>query len=39
VIAPSRFGYLGSALRPSATPADQADAFVALLDQLGDRLC
>ena len=34
VIAPSRFGYLGSALPPSATAADQADAFVALLDWL-----
>jgi pimeloyl-ACP methyl ester carboxylesterase len=35
VIAPSRFGYLGSDLPPAATPADQADAFVALLDHLG----
>jgi pimeloyl-ACP methyl ester carboxylesterase len=35
VIAPSRFGYLGSALPPGATPADQADAFAALLDALG----
>jgi pimeloyl-ACP methyl ester carboxylesterase len=34
VIAPSRFGYLGSALPPGATPADQADAFTALLDAL-----
>ena len=34
VIAPSRFGYLGSALPIAATPADQADAFVALLDHL-----
>ncbi len=34
VIAPSRFGYLGSALPPGATPADQADAFAALLDAL-----
>jgi pimeloyl-ACP methyl ester carboxylesterase len=34
VIAPSRFGYLGSALPASATAADQADAFVALLDRL-----
>ena len=33
-IAPSRFGYLGSALPPAATPADQADAFAALLDAL-----
>jgi pimeloyl-ACP methyl ester carboxylesterase len=35
VIAPSRFGYLGSSLPPNATPADQADALVALLDALG----
>lgn len=35
VISPSRFGYLGSTLPPAATPADQADAFVALLDSLG----
>ena len=34
VIAPSRFGYLGSALPPDATPADQADAFVSVLDHL-----
>lgn len=34
VIAPSRFGYLGSSLPPGATPADQADALVALLDAL-----
>jgi hypothetical protein len=25
-IAPSRFGYFGTALPPNATPADQADA-------------
>lgn len=38
-IAPSRFGYLGSHMPMDATPADQADAFVALLDVLGiDRL-
>jgi pimeloyl-ACP methyl ester carboxylesterase len=35
VIAPSRFGYLGSSLPPGATPAGQADAFAALLDGLG----
>ncbi len=35
VIAPSRFGYLGSDMPPRATPADQADAFTALLDALG----
>jgi pimeloyl-ACP methyl ester carboxylesterase len=34
VIAPSRFGYLGSARPPEATPAAQADAFAALLDAL-----
>lgn len=34
IIAPSRFGYLGSTLPSGATPADQADAYVALLDQL-----
>ena len=35
VIAPSRFGYLGSSLPSNATVADQADAFVTLLDALG----
>jgi pimeloyl-ACP methyl ester carboxylesterase len=35
VIAPSRFGYLGSALPPDATPAAQADAFDDLVDALG----
>ena len=34
VIAPSRFGYLGSSIPPNATPAVQADAFAALLDAL-----
>jgi pimeloyl-ACP methyl ester carboxylesterase len=34
VIAPSRFGYLGSSMPPDATPAAQADAFAALLDTL-----
>ena len=39
VIAPSRFGYLGSGMPPKATPAAQADAFAALLDALGiDRI-
>ena len=33
-IAPSRFGYLGSPLPEGATPALQADAFAALLDEL-----
>jgi pimeloyl-ACP methyl ester carboxylesterase len=35
VISPSRFGYLGSTLPDGATAADQADAFVALLDHIG----
>lgn len=35
VIAPSRFGYLGSSLPEEPSGADQADAFVALLDHLG----
>jgi pimeloyl-ACP methyl ester carboxylesterase len=38
VIAPSRFGYLGSALPPTPTDAStaaQADAFADLLDELG----
>jgi pimeloyl-ACP methyl ester carboxylesterase len=35
VIAPSRFGYLGSSMPPNATAAAQADAFAALLDALG----
>lgn len=34
VIAPSRFGYLGSTLPAGATAAAQADAFAALLDHL-----
>ncbi len=34
IIAPARFGYLGSDMPPRATPADQADAFIALLDAL-----
>jgi pimeloyl-ACP methyl ester carboxylesterase len=35
VIAPSRFGYLGSTIPSKATVAAQADAFVSLLDALG----
>jgi pimeloyl-ACP methyl ester carboxylesterase len=35
VIAPSRFGYLGSSIPPDATPALQADAYAELLDHLG----
>lgn len=39
IIAPSRFGYLGSAFPEDASPAHQADALVDLLDHLGiDRL-
>jgi len=34
-IAPSRFGYLGSSMPAGATVARQADAFAALLDELG----
>ncbi len=34
IIVPSRFGYLGSSLPAGATVADQADAFVAVLDHL-----
>ncbi len=34
LIAPSRFGYLGSTLPAGATPAGQADAFAELLDVL-----
>ena len=37
VIAPSRFGYLGSTMPANATPAAQADAFAALLDALDIR--
>ena len=37
VIAPSRFGYLGSSMPPEATPAAQADALAALLGALGIR--
>jgi pimeloyl-ACP methyl ester carboxylesterase len=39
LIAPSRFGYLGSSLPQNASVAGQADAFAALLDALGiDRI-
>lgn len=39
IIAPSRFGYLGSELPRDASPAHQADTFVELLDHLCvDRL-
>lgn len=35
IIAPSRFGYLGSDILGDGTPAEQATAFVELLDKLG----
>ncbi len=35
VIAPSRFGYLGTPMPDRPTPGSQADAFAALLDHLG----
>ncbi|MDP2214666.1 alpha/beta fold hydrolase [Phenylobacterium sp.] len=35
IIAPSRFGYLRSAMPPDATPEMQADALAYLLDHLG----
>jgi pimeloyl-ACP methyl ester carboxylesterase len=35
IIAPSRFGYLGSDISGDGTPAEQAAAYVELLDKLG----
>jgi pimeloyl-ACP methyl ester carboxylesterase len=35
VVAPSRFGYLGSSMPPGASPSDQADALADLLDRVG----
>lgn len=35
VLAPSRFGYLGSSMPANPAAADQADAYAALLDHLG----
>lgn len=35
IIAPSRFGYLGSDILGNGTPAEQATAYVELLDELG----
>lgn len=35
VLAPSRFGYLGSDIKGEGSPKDQADAYIELLDQLG----
>lgn len=35
IIAPSRFGYLGSDVLGDGTPAEQATAYVELLDELG----
>lgn len=37
LIAPSRFGYLGSDFPANANPEMQADAFAALLDHLGEK--
>jgi pimeloyl-ACP methyl ester carboxylesterase len=37
IVVASRFGYLGSDMPAGATPAGQAEAFVALLDHLGLR--
>jgi pimeloyl-ACP methyl ester carboxylesterase len=37
LIAPSRFGYLGSSFPENASPALQADTFAAFLDALGIR--
>ena len=37
VVAPSRFGYLGSTMPPGASPADQADAFADFARQDRDR--
>ena len=37
LIAPSRFGYLGSSFPPNAGPELQADAFAVLLDHLGEE--
>lgn len=34
ILAPSRFGYLGSDILKEGTPADQASAYVELLDEL-----
>ena len=35
ILAPSRFGYLGSDRKGAGTPAEQAEAYVELLDRLG----
>jgi pimeloyl-ACP methyl ester carboxylesterase len=35
IIAPSRFGYLGSDIKGDGSPAEQAAAYVELLDELG----
>ena len=35
ILAPSRFGYLGSDISGKGTPAEQASAYVELLDSLG----
>lgn len=38
LIAPSRYGYLGTPTHPQASPALEADLFAALLDSLGIRV-
>lgn len=35
IVAPSRFGYLGSDIKGHGTPGEQASAYVELLDELG----
>lgn len=35
ILAPSGFGYLGSDIKGTGTPAEQAEAYVDLLDRLG----
>ena len=35
IIAPSRFGYLGSSVKGEGTPREQAEAYAELLDRLG----
>ena len=39
IIAPSRFGYLGTPVPDDSSPAAQADAHAALLDRLGVEKC
>lgn len=35
IIAPARFGYLGSDIKGGGTPSEQVDAYIELLDHLG----